>query len=65
MNDFKLKPFYCKVGYSNDELIVSKGSCSEWVDLEMITNGIINGKITLREKEMVEQLKFILSQLLD
>ena len=47
-----------------DSLHVRKRRGTDWLDIEMITNGTGNGSICIRSKDMAEHLHFMLGQLL-
>ncbi len=49
----------------NDTLTLHKIYSSEWCEIIMTTNGKPNGIMQIRSKEMVEQLWFMLGQMLD
>ncbi len=48
-----------------NELFIEKKSESDWSHITMMTNSSKNGTITIRSKEMAEQLHFMLGQMLD
>lgn len=47
-----------------DILSINKNRGSDWSTLEMVTNAEPNGLITLRSREIAEQLHFSLGQML-
>lgn len=47
-----------------DRLTVKKNSPSDWSSVEMQVHDLVPVKITLRSKEMAEQLHFMLGQML-
>ncbi len=49
---------------SCDVLSVNKNNGTDWSALKMVTNGRSNGTITLRSREIAEQLHFSLGQML-
>lgn len=49
---------------SPDELTVDKMGDSDYCEISMVTNGFGNGQVTIRSKEMAEQLHFMLGQML-
>lgn len=56
---------YCiKVDDGCDALSVQKSSGSDWCHIKMVTNERDNGEIVIRSKDMIEQLWFMLSQML-
>jgi len=59
------KVYQTEVTTSNDSLRLDKSAGSDWSHLNMITNGSLNGSITIRSKQQAEQLYFSLGQLLD
>jgi len=65
MNDYYEKPYNMSVQESNDKLVLSKQSQTDWSVLQMVTNGESNGLITIRSKETAEGLHFMLSQMLE
>ena len=48
----------------NSELRVTKSSDSEWVGIGMVVNGSADASITIKSKEQLEALHFMLGQLL-
>jgi len=63
-------PFYKKtykmsICEANDKLTINKNFATDWIEISMFINGIKDSEITIRSKEMVEQLHFTLSQLLE
>lgn len=63
--EFDKKHYFMKVEESSDQLIVDKNCQSKWLNIRMVTNGSHNGQITIRSKEMAEQLYFMLGQVLE
>lgn len=49
---------------SSDELRVEKRAGTDWCDLSMQINGEYNGRITIRSREMAEELHFMLGRML-
>jgi len=64
MTNYYKKYYIMKAKQTNDSLKLHKTTNSDWCELSMTTNGFSNGQITIRSKEMVEQLHFMLGQLL-
>lgn len=64
MTDYEKRHYKVSVKESNDELVVEKNAHSDWCHITMITNGIEGRPITIRNQVMVEQLHFMLGQML-
>jgi|GEM_PF-3954072 len=64
ISEFWNKHYVMKAQQSNDQLEVRKSSGSDWSQISNVTNGTKNGEITIRSKEMAEQLHFMLGQML-
>jgi hypothetical protein len=63
--EYQKKCYNMAAQHMVDQLHIDKSTQSDWCEITMITNGFENGIITLRSKEMAEQLHFMLGQLLD
>ena len=61
---FRDRPYEVVVKVKNDTLTLSKALASDWISIELETNGNSNGEITLRGKEMAEHLRFMLGRIL-
>lgn len=64
-DDYYKKPYSMNAQESNDKLFVEKHFDSDWLNISMETNCAENGKITIRSKNMAEQLHFMLGQALN
>ena len=64
MTLYEQKHFDMTVTEHSDNITVRKSSGNDWCQVIMVTNGDINGVITIRSKEMVESLYFMLGQIL-
>lgn len=58
------KSYSYSVSNGFDDLYVNKNPSSDWMEIKMVTNDLANGVITIRSKEMAEQLHFMLGQLI-
>lgn len=56
--------YHMDVSESCDTLSVKKNSGGDWCYVRIMTNGRPNGEIVIRSKEMAEQLRFMLGQML-
>lgn len=63
-NGYWRKNYTMTAQETNDALILTKSSGSDWCHLTMRTNDLDNGSITIRSQAMAEQLHFMLGQML-
>lgn len=63
-DDYWDKTFSTSVSNGCDNIRVEKIGNSDWSHIKMITNNNSNGEITIRSKEQVEQIHFLLGQML-
>ena len=65
-NNFWNKAYSQLFGYSCTTTKVYKSTGTDWVSIEITTNErFLNGEITIKSKEQLEQLHFALGQLLN
>lgn len=65
MNPYTAKDYTHSVKNAVDELTVTKPHGSDWLDIGMSVNKQFAGRITIRSREQVEQLHFLLGQVLE
>lgn len=63
-SEFWKKSFNMKFQESNEQLVVSKDSNSDWSYINRTTNDCSNGEIVIKSRAMAEQLHFTLGLLL-
>ena len=65
MSNYNKKYYSMSVKEANDEVCVNKSTGADWCTIKMVNNDEFTGDITIRSREMAEQLKFMLGQMLD
>lgn len=65
MSEYRDKYYRMNVDNGGDQVEVHKSWNSEYVEIRLTINGLIKADMTLRSKEMVEQLHFMLGQVLN
>lgn len=65
MKEFLGKNYKMTVIDNPDEIIVDKSSGSDWTNITIVCHGEITGHITLRSKQSLEVLHFMINQVLE